>query len=214
MSKNYLCWQNSDSIAQIKCNLVQGKTVVGSSDTVFGLLANTTKQGFESLNAIKQRADKPYIILIDKIDKLKHFVSDQPAQPVLNLLEFCWPGPLTVVFRAKADLPDYLCSHDRKIAIRVPNHFGLLQLLPNFAGLFSTSANLAGEPVPALARDISPKIMDKVDLLILDQYNIEDANAIIPSTILDCSGSDIKLIRAGAYNLTRLEQVCGTKILV
>lgn len=213
MSKKYLYYNDCDSIDQIKQILLCGQVAIGSSDTVLGLLANTTLAGFTSLNVIKQRVDKPYIVLIDKIDKLKHFVLIEPSQSVSNLLQKCWPGPLTVIFRAKSGLPDFLVSHEHKIAIRIPNHAGLLKLLSNFEGLFSTSANLTGDPVPALPAQLSPQIMKNIDLVILDSYNLNYIqNNIVPSTILDCSTDQIKLIRDGAYQLSILEQIYGDKI--
>jgi len=215
MSKKYLYWKYHENIDQVAKSLLLGRVVVGSSDTVLGLLSNTTPIGFDGLSAIKQRTDKPYIVLIDKIDKLKHFVSIEPVKPVLNLLQICWPGPLTVIFKARPGLPDFLLSHDGNIAIRIPDHAGLLRLLSNFEGLFSTSANLTGEPVPALPAELSPQIMHNVDLVILNDYNLEhNASRILPSTILDCSIDQIKLVRSGAYPLHELEKICGVTILV
>ncbi len=212
MSKKILYWEDAQSIDQISAIMQSGGVAVGSSDTVFGLLANTNQAGFNSLNAIKQRTEKPYIVLIDNIDKLKHFVSTKPSKSVLDLLQFCWPGPLTVIFKAKPDTPDFLCSFDHKIALRVPQHAGLLKLAANFEGLFSTSANLTGEPVPGLLSEINPQIINKVDLVIADRYNLVDVNTNLPSTILDCSTAEIKLIRAGAYDIATLEKISGCKL--
>jgi|DEB19_MinimDraft_3_1074340.scaffolds.fasta_scaffold32405_2 tRNA threonylcarbamoyl adenosine modification protein (Sua5/YciO/YrdC/YwlC family) len=212
MLKKYLDWKCSDNIDQVAHALLTDRVVVGSSDTVLGLLANVTQGGFTSLNAIKQRADKPYIVLIDKIDKLKHFVLYEPSQSVLNLLQNCWPGPLTMIFKAKPDLPSFLTSSDHKIAIRIPGHAGLLKLLTNFEGLFSTSANLAGQPVPGLPAQLDLQIMHNVDLVIIDSYNLDHRADTVPSTILDCSTDQIKIIRSGAYPLDQLEKIYGSKI--
>lgn len=210
MQPKKLFWKNIDHIEQIKHNLQQGSVVVGSSDTVFGLLADTTLVGFTTLNAIKNRTEKPYIILIDSIDKLKYFVSEMPTDSVLNLLQVCWPGPLTVLFKAKPNLPAYLQSSDHKIALRVPNHTGLLKLAANFEGLFSTSANLTNQPIPTMVSQIAPQIMNKIDLLVADSYNA--VNEGQPSTILDCSTDQPKIVRVGAYDIQRLEQIYGDVI--
>jgi len=209
MQKKYLKWDNIDQIDQIKQQLFNGQVVVGSSDTVFGLLAATTQLGFESLNSIKNRTEKPYIILIDDIDKLKHFVEIDQLKSAFDLWHKCWPGPLTVIFKAKPNLPDFLKSSDDKIAIRIPKHVGLLKLLANFEGLFSTSANLAGQPVPSLISQLSPQILKKIELVVVDSYNPEDVNLALPSTILDASTGQLKLVREGAYSLELLEQIYG-----
>lgn len=210
MQKKLLLWKNADHIDQIKNILLENKVVVGSSDTVFGLLANTTKSGFISLNTLKKRDEKPYIVLIDDISKLKYFVSMMPSDSVFKLLQACWPGPLTAIFDAKREIPEFLTSSDHKIALRIPNHAGLLKLLVNFEGLFSTSANLAGQQVPGLITDIHSNIVDSVDLMVVDSYNPEEINNVLPSTILDCSNDNIKVIRAGAYAIDELERIYGS----
>ena len=210
MSVENLSWKNSEHLELIKRSLKQGKVVVGSSDTVLGLLAATTLSGFNSLNAIKKKKKKPYIILIDQIDKLKHFVAKMPEKAVLNLLQNCWPGPLTVLFEAHPNLPTFLQSHDHKIALRIPQHDGLLAAAADFEGLFSTSANLTNEPVPTIVSQISPQIMNKIDLVVADSYTA--VNMGLPSTILDCTVMQPRLVRAGAYDLERLEQIYGGKI--
>lgn len=213
MKENYLFWENPDSIAKLQQVLSENKLVVGSSDTVFGLLANTTQAGFASLNSVKERKDKPYIVLIGNIDKLKHFVAGELSLNILNLLNFCWPGPLTMIFRAKEDLPEYLVSQDNKIALRIPQHDGLLRLLENFDGLFSTSANLSGQRVPGFIENVDAGILDQVEEVVLDQYTSGYANTSQPSTILDCSTGQIKVIREGAYSIDSLKRVYDGSIL-
>lgn len=211
MSKKNLYWEDHQSIDQISTIIQNDGVVVGSSDTVFGLLANTTQAGFCGLNAIKKRTEKPYIILIDSIDKLKYFISGEPSKAVLKLLQFGWPGPLTVIFQAKPGTPDFLCSSDHKVALRIPKHTGLLRLAANFIGLFSTSANLTGEYLPSLLSELNPQIINKVELIVTDRYNLVNVKTNLPSTILDCSTDEIKLIRAGAYDIATLEKISGCK---
>jgi L-threonylcarbamoyladenylate synthase len=213
MENNFIFWDDSDSINKLELSLRQNNVAVGSSDTVFGLLSPTTNEGFNNLDAIKERTEKPYIVLIDSIDKLKHFVSCEPSEDIINLLKFCWPGPLTMIFRAKSELPSFLVSNDCKIALRIPQHDGLLRLLPKFDGLFSTSANLSGKKVPGFVEDIDNNILDKVEIVVLDKHNSGYSNASQPSTILDCSDGQIKVIRVGAYSIDSLERIYNSSFL-
>ena len=214
MKNKLLSWDNYDQIGLIAKSLLEGRVVVGSGDTVLGLLANTTIKGFQGLNSIKQRNEKPYIILLDDIGKLKYFVSQMPTGKRLALLQKCWPGPLTILFKANSNLSDFLISKDQKVAIRIPAHQGLLGLLKNFNGLFSTSANLTGQPIPACLSALDPQILQMVDLLIVDSYNSDDhQQAILPSTILDFTADHISIIRAGAYSIDELEEFYGDKFL-
>lgn len=215
MKEGYSFWNGAEVIKQLEESLLQDSLVLGSSDTVFGLLANTTEKGFNALNKIKGRQDKPYIVLIGGVDKLKHFVDCDLSGDVSSLLNFCWPGPLTMIFKAKTDLPNFLKSNDGKIALRVPQHDGLLELLKRFDGLFSTSANLSGENVPGFVENINQSIIENAGMIVLDEYSTGYANASKPSTILDCSTPEnIYLIRAGAYSIDSLERICDNPIVV
>lgn len=200
----YLSWSDQNVTEQLCVYLERDQVVVGSSDTVLGLLANVTETAFIELNQLKARSEKPYIILISDIDKLSHFIDQQLSPDVLNLLNFCWPGPLTMIFQAKNSLASFMTSSDCKIALRVPQHDELRNLLVHFKGLFSTSANLTGQPVPNLIENVDGQILAAVAGIVLGQ----DRGSTLPSTILDCSSGRIKVIRAGAYSIDSLQRLC------
>ncbi len=119
----------AQSAALIVEELQRGCVIAGDTDTVPGLLAPLSERGFKSLNLIKGRFEKPYLVLTDSPEKLTKFV-DFPLDPYVRvLIEQCWPGPLTIIFKAKAALPSYIKSVDGTIAIRIPKHAGLLKVL-------------------------------------------------------------------------------------
>ena len=79
-----------------------------------GLLAPLTQQAFDALNALKGARDKkPYLVIIGSLENLDKFVDRSAVAPRAQaMLEQCWPGPLTVIFKAKKDLPS-----DRKSVV-------------------------------------------------------------------------------------------------
>jgi len=204
MSSKILAWENAEDRQQIAQFLRSGKVIVGSSDTVPGLLADATQNGFEQLNAIKGRFEKPYIVLISDAEKIDYFAV-MPNERVQKIVNACWPGPLTIIFKAKDALPAYVKSATGTIALRVPKHEGLCGVAQHFNGLFSTSANLAGQAIPQTIQEIDSAILDKVVAIVNDTYKKDG----LPSTILDCSSDDIKVIREGAYSIELLEQIAG-----
>jgi len=220
-----LYWNKKNDRDILKDSFLQNLVGLGTSDTVLGLLAPLTRQGCVSLNTIKGRERKPYIVLIGSHHQIKQFcVISAPMEPIINcLIEKCWPGPLTLICKARQDLPDYLVSQEGTIALRVPQHAGLLSLLsdPEIPGLFSTSANKAGEPVPERLQDVHPQLLTMVDHYILDaQEKVISETPVItettkktekslPSTILDCSKDEgIFVIREGAYSVDTIKQIC------
>lgn len=204
-----LYWDDKDAIALIGRALSANQVVAGTSDTVWGLLAPLSRAGFERLNSIKGRSDKPYLILIGDKKNAVHFVENSQSFHIEKIITACWPGPLTLILKARADLPDFMKAEEGTIALRMPNHAGLLQLLARFDGLFSTSANRAGQPVPMSIDDLDPVIMQAISYLIIDR---EEQVTTKPSTILDCSNDHIRVVREGAYSVGKLKRILGAKL--
>jgi len=111
---------------------------------------------------------------------------------------------VTLLCTAQEGLPLYMQSEEGTVALRVPDHPQLLALLQKFDGLFSTSANSAGAPVPQLIEEVENEIMQMVDGVVLDK-NEKKEN--VPSTILDCTGDRIKVVRQGAFSAEMIEKL-------
>ena len=204
-----LYWENSESIDYIEEALRANRVICGSSDTVLGLLVDLTHKGVRSLDAIKKRFGKPYLVLVASKNAAMAFIEQDQALQVDKLMSVCWPGPVTLILRAKEEVPGYMKSAAGTIALRVPDHVGLQRLLQRFEGLFSTSANITGEPVPIAVDELDERISGHIALFVSDRVENRGKNKVLPSTILDCSGSQIRAIRRGAYPIEVLEELCG-----
>lgn len=203
-----LSWQDPNIIKNITELLQKNNILVTTTDTIPGFLSNLTQQSVDQLNKIKgSRSEKPYIILISDFTKLQKFV-DLPAlsTEIHNMISQLWPGPLTAIFKAKSDLPDFLKSKTGTVALRCPKHAGLLAVLENFDGLFSTSANKSGQPTPQSINDIEADVLAQVDCIV----NSSDSEFNQASTILDFSRYDankkIYLVRQGAYSIADIKK--------
>jgi len=205
MAQNQLIWQDPKSIDKLSDSLSSGNVVLISSDTVLGLSASLTMDGFQALNRIKGREKKPYLIIVADKQQLHEYCSF-PLGPVIEqLITDCWPGPLTLILPAKEKIAPFLTHTGTSIAIRIPDHAPLLKLLHQVGGLFSTSANTAGKAIPETIDQVDRTILAQIDLSVIDAT----PGSILPSTILDCTGDQIKLVRPGAYPLSVLENICG-----
>lgn len=196
-------WDDEGTIKEIIAIVRSGGLIVGTSDTVLGLLAPLSKEGFEALNSIKERQEKPYLILVKSQSEAINLIDQAVSDQIRGIMASCWPGPLTLIFKAKSGLPDFMKGSDGTIALRVPDHAGLQRLLAHCDGLFSTSANKAGEPVPATPEELDPDIIKQVGLVVGDRPG-DSSQAILPSTILDCSDGTIRVVREGAYPIAAL----------
>jgi tRNA threonylcarbamoyl adenosine modification protein (Sua5/YciO/YrdC/YwlC family) len=197
--KKIATWQDQNISEQLLAILRKDGIIASSTDTILGLLAPLTQGGWQQLNEIKHREQKPYIILISDREKAGLFCDELHLVKIEKIMKTYWPGPLTIILPAKNDLPDYLRSKDGTVALRVPDHAGLQKLLIHCDGLFSTSANLAGQPVPHSIQEMDDSIKDRVDALVIDAHPRETA---VASTIIDCTGKDIRIVREGAIKIS------------
>ena len=107
-------------------------------------------------------------------------------------MERFWPGALTLVLPKQANLPSELTPYPG-LAVRMPNHPFALKLLQALGPLAVTSANLSDQINPKTAQEVWAQLASRVDL-ILDGGHLEIGQA---STIIDCTGPEPMLLRAG-----------------
>jgi L-threonylcarbamoyladenylate synthase len=201
-----LFWDDFNTIDEVEKIIRQAGVVLAEGDTVLGLLADISAQGFAKLDAIKKRSKRPYLLLVGDQKKVLNLIekSTHVDCQIENIMNICWPGPVTLILKAKSTVPVGVKAPDGTVAIRIPDHAGLLALLQRFEALYSTSANLAGAPVPNRLEEVDSSIMQAVDGIVL---NDDGTNSTMPSTIIDCTGDTIKVIRQGAFPLEKLQAI-------
>ncbi len=198
-------WNDPETTSKLKETLDRDEIVLASGDTVLGLWGNITQISFEKMNHIKVRNDQPYLIVIGSSSCLPKFIDQELNEKLKCLIETCWPGPVTLIFKARKDLPSWMVSPQGTIALRVPDHDGLLDLMHHFDGLFSTSSNISGQPVANCIDQIDPTILTQVGAICSDRE--QQCYSKSPSTILDCSTGDIQILRSGAFSVEKLESL-------
>jgi L-threonylcarbamoyladenylate synthase len=177
----------------------RGGVIAYPTDTFYGLGADPKDPvAVKRIYEIKGRkADQPILLLICKADDVKEWAAEiSPASE--NLMKKFWPGPLTLVFKAGADVLRELTAGAGTIGLRVPGS-ELTRSLLDFLGmaLTGTSANVSGRPDPQTADEVAASVGDKVDL-ILDGGRTAGGK---PSTVVDVSAGRPRLLRDGALPL-------------
>ena len=210
-----LSWNNPETIDYVEKELHRGQVVLAEGDTVLGLLADVSEKGVAQLNYIKSRFAKPYLILVGSSKKVFDFIEIDKRKmfQIEKLINGCWPGPVTLIFRAKKGVFEPAQSPEGTIAIRVPNHAGLLQLLSQFDALFSTSANSSGAPVPSSIEQVDKVIMDAVACVVMNDAH-EKEQSTVPSTIIDCTGEQLIVVRQGAFDVAKLADIMEVDLLL
>lgn len=194
-----LHWTKSEDIQKLVSAIKQHDLFIGSTDTVIGLMGNVDPFVLKKIDNLKSRRDKPYVLLVDSMEKVEALCSIQDSR-MRAFLKRCWPGPVTVILPKSPHAPAYMGASST-VALRIPEHSGLQAVLSQLTyGLYSTSANISGEPIPHGFEEIAPKIQDACQYYLCNDL----PNGYVPSTIIDCSKQGIELVREGVYPIESL----------
>ena len=180
------------------------------TDTFYGLGTDPWNPlGVEAVFSIKKRPpEKPILVLISSLEQLEDLAAEV-SEDAGKLIATLWPGPLTLLFSARPELPHSLTAGSGKIGVRLPANPLTIQLIESLGRpLTAPSANLSGAPSPLTAREVDNSLGDKLPLIV-DGGPCPGGK---PSTILDVSGSTPGLIREGAASLEQIEKTLDQKL--
>jgi L-threonylcarbamoyladenylate synthase len=198
------------AIAQLR----SGRLVAHPTETVYGVGGSIESAGLAALAQTKPRDAKGFVVLIAGRAMLPCIAPGvELAGAAALLADRYWPGPLTLVLRAPAgSVPDRLrgpAAPDGSpggIAVRWTSHPGLQRLLLAYgAPLTSTSANAPGVPPALTVQEIAatwPDAIARGELCILDGGALPPSAA---STVVDCTGTRPRILRAGAIGQVALK---------
>lgn len=187
--------------------LVKGELVAIPTETVYGLAGNALNDSAVlSIFEVKNRpAFDPLIIHTDSLEKVQHYISDFPEKALLLAKEF-WPGPLTLLLPKKPIIPDLVTSGLDNVAVRIPNHPLLLELLRTLPfPLAAPSANPFGYISPTNAAHVNAQLGEKIPY-ILDGGESEVG---IESTIVGFENGNAIIYRLGGLAIEEIEKVIG-----
>jgi L-threonylcarbamoyladenylate synthase len=187
--------------------LRSGGVVALPTDTVYGIAVGLhTPAGIERLFAVKRRPpDRGIMLLLEDASQAASIGQLGPAAAALA--DAFWPGGLSLVVPQRPDqrLPDALTGGARTIGLRVPDHPSPRALARGVGPLPTTSANRSGMAEARDAREIMARLGGDIDL-VLDGGVAHGGPA---STVVDCSGERPRVLRAGAIDPKRIDEVLG-----
>jgi L-threonylcarbamoyladenylate synthase len=182
-----------------------GGLVAFPTDTVYGLGALVFNGN--AVKAIYRAKDRPMEkaipILLAGVDDLPRVASLIPEM-ALTLAAHYWPGPLTLVIPKIPTLPEAV-SAGHTIGVRVPRHSAAKALLQAAGPLAVTSANLSGKSNPTSAKQVLAQLDGRIPLL-LDGGQTPGG---IPSTVVDCTGMEPKILREGPISSLEIYKSLG-----
>lgn len=185
-----------------------GSLIAFRTDTFYGLGADPfNRRALQQLLALKGRPDgKPILLVVSDETEVARFSSHR-TKLFDALSARHWPGALTLVVSARADVPEELTAGTGTIGVRLPADEAVRELVRACGGaLTATSANLAGAPPARTAQEVARAFPDGL-ALIVDGGATHTEEA---STVLDVSQSEARLIREGACSWRELQETIKT----
>jgi len=190
-------------IADAGARLRRGELVAFPTETVYGLGADALSgDAVARIYAAKGRpAWNPVIAHVPHLAAARALSREWP-ETAECLAQAFWPGPLTLVVPKAAHVPDVATAGLDAVAVRVPDHPVALALL-DAAGVpvAAPSANRFTQVSPTTAEHVVRSLGDRVPL-VLDGGPCAVG---IESTVVDCTGPDVVILRPGMLGRESLE---------
>lgn len=184
-----------------------GELVVMPTDTVYGVGADAfSPPAVQRLLDAKGRdRTMPPPVLIGDAATIGALTVDVPAW-VHSMIEELWPGALTIICRAQPSLQWDLGETRGTVALRVPAHDRVRDILRTTGPLAVSSANRTGLP-PARDVDKAQAMLGDTVSVYLDGGPSSDAS---PSTILDVTRQTAQILRSGGVPIETLHRFNNT----
>jgi L-threonylcarbamoyladenylate synthase len=183
-----------------------GELVAFPTETVYGLGADALNpEAVARIFAAKGRpADHPLIVHLPQTADLGDWARDIPVQARLLSGRF-WPGPLTLILKRHARVPDAVTGGQDTVGLRIPSHPVAQTMLGMFgSGVAAPSANRYGRISPTRAAHVAQELGPEQLAMILDGG---PSSVGIESTIVDLSGDVPRILRPGHIRPEQIAEV-------
>jgi L-threonylcarbamoyladenylate synthase len=180
-----------------------GRVIALPTDTLYGLGCNPfSADAVARVFEVKGRAaDQPLPLIASDAAQVASELGVMSGAG-RRLAERFWPGPLTLVLIAPATLAREVTGGTGTVGVRVPDNV-VARAICEATGypITATSANVSGEPPTDDPDIVEQSLGSRIDLLI----DAGQTPGGAPSTIVDVSGSSVRLVRDGAISWKDIE---------
>ena len=209
MMKTLHLTDSQQDIEKAAAVLRDGGLVAMPTETVYGLAANAldgdaVRRIFEAKG---RPMDNPLIVHIADVADIERLglVADFPEK-ARKLAEAFWPGPITIIMKKGAVIPDEVSAGLDTVAIRLPSHPDARRLIAESGlPLAAPSANTSGKPSPTTARHVIDDMDGKIEAVI-------DGGACdvgVESTVITVAADIPRILRPGLITREEIEAVIG-----
>lgn len=193
-------------IKHIVTALQSGAVIIYPTDTVYAIGCDifhhkACQKVFEFKQAKKKGFN--YSFVCGGLGQLSEFATHVNT-PVYKLMKQVLPGPYTFILNASSKVPTIFKSVKKTIGIRVPDN-PVTQAIVEALGNPLLSTSLYNDRDPVLEYETDPEIIHDTYGKRVDMVIDSGAGGLVASTVLDCTGAMIQVIREGAGDLSMLD---------
>jgi L-threonylcarbamoyladenylate synthase len=181
----------------------RGGVIAFRTDTFYGLGADPfNREAVQKIKQLKGREDhKPILIILSDRKAVSRFISG-PTTHFDLLAKTFWPGPLTLIGKASPDVADEITAGTQTVGVRLPDDQEVRAMVDVCGGaLTATSANPATEKPAETAQEVFDYFGESIELIIDGGRAISEQ----PSTVVDVSTADPRLIREGVIAWSQIQ---------
>ncbi len=184
--------------------LKKGGLVAFPTETVYGLGGNALKEDIVAkiFTAKGRPGDNPLIVHIHSLEQLG-LLTDEIPQEGKILADRFWPGPLTMIFKARKSIPSNVTGGLDSVGVRMPADPVALEFLKLAqVPVAAPSANISGRPSPTQGKHVVEDLSEKIDGIIISSDSIIG----IESTVLDITVKPALILRPGSISLEEIKK--------
>ena len=202
----------TDEIEKAAKILQNGGLVAVPTETVYGLAGNgLDSEAVEKIYEVKGRpAIKPLALMVCGPEAMEEYCREAPPA-ARCLAEKFWPGPLTIVLKAKKSVPEIVRAGGDTVGLRCPDHPMTLALLKQAKIPFAApSANPTGSESPKNAQEVLAYFDGKIQAVV----DGGPCGLGRESTIIDLSETPYRILRQGALPRQEIENELVEKLKI
>ncbi len=193
---------NPRDVRKIVDVLRDGGVIIYPTDTVYGLGCDITNQkAVEKIARFKgiQIEKNNFSFICSDFSHLSIYTKPI-SNSLFKLIRKNLPGPFTFILDANNNVPKYFKGKKKTVGVRIPDNNIIREIVSELGNPILSSSVHDDDEVLEYTADpelIYEKYQDFADIVIDGGYG-----ELIPSTIVDCSGDQITIVREGKGILT------------
>ena len=188
-------------------SLKQGKIIIYPTDTVYAIGCDlyNTKAIEKVCQIIGKKPDKANLSLIcANLSDVSGFTLPFDKR-VYKTMKKVLPGPYTFILDANNKVPKIFKTNKKTVGIRIPDH-PIPEAIVAELGNPIVTASIKDED-EILEYTTDPEVIHEHYKNVVDLVVDGGIGDNVASTVIDCTGGEIKIIRAGKGNLEQLENL-------